>query len=152
MIFRGFFKFYAKKFIINSSVVKKLWKLVGLYLSIVSTILQKGIKKFVLELQKRALCLQKKSVNAGVGVALVRYATIGGSTLPAHAPGAWQGAMGSFLVPHPSLFWLVLHVFHGKCGNFVELCFWKKTVIPWGHHVLPCLAPAPHEQQGLGCP
>lgn len=48
----------------------------------VSTILQKGIKKFLLELQKRALCLQKKSVNAGVEVALVRYATIGGTTQP----------------------------------------------------------------------
>ena len=54
MIYGEFMKFYGKKFIINTPVVGKLRKLVGMYLSIASTILQKHRKKFVLELSKNA--------------------------------------------------------------------------------------------------
>jgi H+/gluconate symporter-like permease len=54
MIYGEFVKFYGKKFIINTPFVGKLWNLVGMYLSIASTMLQKFGKKFVLELSKNA--------------------------------------------------------------------------------------------------
>ena len=61
-------------------------------------------------------------------------------------PRAHGRAPGSLSRWHVALLGTSVSRSHGKCGIRMELCFFKKTVIPWGHHGVPCLVLALHEQ------